>query len=362
MSKCKAMAAFVLGIVLAVPAWAAPDGPIGSAERAEVVQKLGTLLKQKYVFPDVAERVVAAIEQKEAGGGYRGAETGQALGAALGADLRALGDDQHFMVRYDPRFHERPAAAVPSAADLAEQRKDMEQMGYGIEKLERLPGNVGYMELRGFGPVEAVAPALSSAMSLLTGSSALIIDLRRNGGGSPDTVAWLMSHFFAQGDDRHLNDMFERPTGTTRQFWTVPAVTTRYDKPVYVLTSPRTFSGGEECAYDFQTQKRATIVGETTGGGSNPVGRFSLGHGLVLNLPVARSINPVTQTNWEHTGVKPDIAVPAAQAQQTAYVAILRSLVADAKEAEDKEYLQRTLALAEKGEREAPVYKMPVRR
>jgi C-terminal processing protease CtpA/Prc len=247
---------------------------------------------------------------------------------------------------------------VPSAAELAEQREDMARLAYGIGKIERLPGNVGYMEVRGFGPAEMVAPAFTAAMSLLAGSNALIIDLRRNGGGSPDSVAYLMSHFFPLGDQRHLNDIYDRPTNDTQQFWTLPSVGVRYDKPVYVLTSPRTFSGGEECAYDFQTQKRATLVGEATGGGANPGGRFSLGHGIVVNIPTGRAINPITKTSWEHTGVKPDIAVPAAQALQTAHVAILRDLLKTAKDPEEREHLQRALALTEKGESEPPVYTM----
>ena len=125
-----------------------------------------------------------------------------------------------------------------------------------------------------------------------------------------------------------------------------------------MLVSPRTFSGGEECAYDFQTQKRATLVGETTGGGANAGDRFALGHGLVVNIPTARAINPVTHTNWEHVGVKPDIAVPAAEAQQAAYVAILRQQVAKVTDPDDNAHLRKLLALAEKGESEAPVYTM----
>lgn len=165
-----------------------------------------------------------------------------------------------------------------------------------------------------------------------------------------------MSHFFPLGDQRHLIDMYNRPTGTTQQFWTVPTVAQRYDKPVYVLTSARTFSGGEDCAYDFQVQKRGTLVGETTGGGSNPVRWFSVGHGIVVAIPTSRAINFVTKTNWEHVGVKPDIAVPAAQALQTAHVAILRSLVSSAKADNERTKLQRVLAMAEKGEVEKPVY------
>lgn len=191
---------------------------------------------------------------------------------------------------------------------------------------------------------------------MLSGTDALILDLRRNGGGRPSSVAYLMSHFFPLGDERHLNDIYDRPTNVTQQYWTNPAITQRYDKPVYVLTSARTFSGGEECAYDFQTQKRATLVGETTGGGTNPVAPYSVGHGIVVAIPRGQAINPVTKTSWEHVGVKPDIAVPAAQAQQTAHVAILRQLLAANKDEGLRANLQRALAMVEKGEGEPAVY------
>jgi C-terminal processing protease CtpA/Prc len=192
-------------------------------------------------------------------------------------------------------------------------------------------------------------------MSLLAGADALIVDLRRNGGGSPASVAYWMSHFFPLGDRRHLNDLYDRPSNTTQEFWTVEAVAERYRKPVYVLTSARTGSAAEECAYDFQVQKRATLVGETTFGAANPVSPFSVGHGLVAWIPDGRSINPVTKTSWEHVGVKPDIAVPAAQALQTAHAAILR-LVSSAKDDNERTNLQRLLAMVEKGESETPVY------
>jgi C-terminal processing protease CtpA/Prc len=164
-----------------------------------------------------------------------------------------------------------------------------------------------------------------------------------------------MSHFFPPGDMRHLIDIYDRPTDTTRQIWTVPSVAQHYDKPVYVLTSARTFSGGEDCAYDFQAQKRGTVVGETTGGGSNPVSLHSVGHGIVVAIPSARTTNFVTKSNWEH-GVKPDIDVPAAQALQTAHVAILRKLVASAKDDDERTKLKRALEMAEKGEAERPIY------
>ena len=350
--------ACALGLALSSAAQADPTGPrLTAAERAEVLHTLEAKLGANYVFPDVATRLVAALPARD--GAYAGASSAGELADLLTRDLRTIGDDKHFRVFYAPDFHANEAPdAIPSAQEMAQQRVEAAEHGFGIEKVMRLPGNVALVELRGFGPTELVAPAFASTMALVQGSDALILDLRRNGGGSPNSVALWMSYFFAQGDERHLNDIYTRSTDQTQQYWTTTAVGERYDKPVYVLVSPRTFSGGEECAYDFQTQKRATLVGETTGGGANAGDRFSLGRGLVVNIPTARAINPVTHTNWEHVGVKPDVEAPAAQAQQVAYVAILRAQVARVTDPDDKAHLAKLLALAEKGESEQPVYKM----
>ncbi|OOG50262.1 S41 family peptidase [Rhodanobacter sp. C01] len=337
-----------------------PNPAIGNAERKAVIESLARQLQANYVFPDVAKQLTTALESKQAKGDYASANTADSFAKALTQDLRDIGKDGHFVVGYDPDFHPPAAhAAVPGKAELAQQRQEVASFSFGIQRVERLPGNVGYLEIRQFGPTAMVGAAYSSAMTILAGTDALIIDLRRNGGGEPNSVAYLLSHFFVEGDERHLNDIYTRPDNTTRQYWTNPSVGVHYTKPVYVLTSARTFSGGEECAYDFQTQKRATLVGETTGGGANPGDPVALGHGFAAFIPNGRAINPVTHTNWEHVGVKPDIAVAAAKAQQTAYVAILDTLLSNATDADQREELKHDLANAEKGESDPPNYLPP---
>lgn len=354
--------ALTLGFLLAPHAMAQPPAPkLSAGERREILQTLDARLTADYVFPETAARIVQGLRAKASA--YDKTTDAVDFGNKLSSDLRELGNDKHFRVFYDPDFHQRAAPdAVPSAQDMERQRAETEQLAYGVEKVQRLPGNVAYVELRGFGPTELVGSAYASTMNLVAGSDALILDLRRNGGGSPTSVSLWLSYFFAQGDERHLNDIYTRNTNETQQFWTSTGVGERYTKPVYVLVSPRTFSGGEECAYDFQTQKRATLVGETTGGGANAGDRFALGHGMVVNIPTARAINPITHTNWEHVGVKPDVAVPAADAQKTAYVAILRDQLGKATDEDDKQELAKLLASAEKGESPVPVYKMRMER
>lgn len=349
-----------LALMLALPvADAAPakPAPLGAADRHAVIETLDAKLQSHYVFPDVARELAKSIRARESAGAYSDAKDAEAFSQALSKDLRELGRDGHFNVNFDPDFRERPngARTPPSAQEIEQGRKEVASFAYGIDSLARLPGNVGYMELRGFAPTELAGEALTAAMTVLSGTDALILDLRRNGGGEPSTVAYLMSHFFAPGDERHLNDIYMREGDSTRQYWTDPSVQLRYTKPVYVLTSARTFSGGEEFAYDMQTQKRATLVGETTGGGANPGEPYSLGKGFVAFIPNGRAINPVTKANWEHTGVKPDIAVPAADARKVAHAAALRDIVAAAK-GEEKAYLADVLAKVEAGKEDAPVY------
>ena len=348
--------ALALCVVPAIAQQGPKPVPADAATRKAVIAELSSQLKANYVFPDVADKLATALAAKEASGGYAQAKDSKDFAEALSTDLRTLGNDGHFAVGYDPEFRATPANAVPDAASLEAMRQEISSRGFGIDSARRLPGNVGYLELRGFGPTAMVGPAISGAMTMLSGTDALILDLRRNGGGEPDTVAYLMSHFFAQGDDRHLNDLYFRNGDKTRQYWTIPSVGPRYTRPVYVLTSGRTFSGGEECAYDFQTQKRAKIVGEKTGGGANPGDSYAIGKGYAAFIPNGRAINPITKTNWEHVGVTPDIAVPAADAQKVAHAAILRELIAASKDPDEKAYLQDSLEDVEAGKAEVPVY------
>lgn len=157
-------------------------------------------------------------------------------------------------------------------------------------------------------------------MELVSHTNALIVDLRYNGGGSPDGVIFWTSHFFPD-EKTHLSSIYDGATGATKQYWSLAYLPgERYlDRPVYLLTSGYTFSGGEEFCYNLKAQGRATLIGETTRGGAHPTDSFPITPTLEITVPTARSVNPVTGTNWEGTGVEPDIAVPAPEAFAVAY-------------------------------------------
>jgi tetratricopeptide (TPR) repeat protein len=204
-------------------------------------------------------------------------------------------------------------AGDPAAA-MAAARRRMRAENYGFVRVEVLEGNVGYLDFRFFAPVEEARETAAAAMRLLANVDALVFDLRQNGGGSPDMVQFLCSYLF---DERtHLNSLYWREGDRTEAFWTLDDLPgpRLADVPVFVLTAERTFSGAEEFAYNLRTRERATLVGETTGGGANPGGFMPVSDRLGIFVPTGRAVNPVTGTNWEGTGVEPHVAVPAEEA------------------------------------------------
>jgi hypothetical protein len=208
-----------------------------------------------------------------------------------------------------------------------------------------MPGNIGYLDLRGFVDARMGAETASAAMNMLANADALIVDLRRNGGGDPAMVAFISSYLFG-AEPVHLNDLYWREGDSTHQWWTLPYVPGKRfgdKKPVYVLTSKRTFSAAEEFTYNLKNLKRATIVGETTGGGAHPGGMRKVHEHFGMFVPGGRAINPISKTNWEGTGVKPDIDVPADHALKTAQVDALKKLLETAKDQEWKDNLKRVL-------------------
>jgi C-terminal processing protease CtpA/Prc len=227
----------------------------------------------------------------------------------LTADLQTASNDKHLVV----------SVAREMAVDGA---RDCLFVNVGV-----LAGNVGYIKFDAFRSPEACGAMAAAAMTLVADCDALIVDLRDNQGGDPRMVAFMSSYFFTR--PVHLSDIYERRSNATVESWTLPFVPGPKftGKPVFVLTSPRTFSGAEEFAYDLQMLKRAVVVGEASGGGAHPVLSVQIGERYQIALPVARYVNPVSRTSWEGTGVGPDIPVREGLAVQTAYRAALESVL-----------------------------------
>jgi C-terminal processing protease CtpA/Prc len=329
-----------------------PDRTLDAAERRAVIDGVLDRLKQAYVFPDTAIAMERAIRARQRRGEYDRITSGRAFAESLTAHLQAVSRDRHLRVRH--RAEPFPIEANqdgPNPDERARARALGRQMNFGFERVERLAGNVGYLEIRSFGFDTADGSAVAAtAFSFLGNTDALIIDVRRNGGGSPHMVAQVSSYLFGS-DSVHLNSLYWRPADRTDHFYTRAVVPgTRYgpNKPVYVLTSRTTFSGAEEFAYNLQALRRARIVGDTTGGGAHPGGIRRVTDHFAVWVPTGRAINPITKTNWERVGVRPDVAVPSDEALRTAHLAALRRLREHATDAERQRALDRAIADVER--------------
>lgn len=246
------------------------DMKVDAAMRRQVIDGVLARLIEAYVFPDTAVAMERAIRERVRRHEYERITSAQALADSLTAHLQLVSKDRHLRVRYSYEpLPPVPEHRGPTPEAAARARAFGRQVNFGFEKVERLPGNVGYLELRSFGfEPEWIGAAAAAAFEFLANTDALIIDVRRNGGGSPGMVAFVSSYLFG-ADSVHLNSLYWRPGNRTDHFYTRPWVPgARYgpDRPVYVLTSRRTFSGAEEFAYNLQTRQRAVIVGDTTGG------------------------------------------------------------------------------------------------
>ncbi len=292
------------------------------ADITAITRELATLVAERYVFPGLGADLSQLLQDRLADGRYTLVPDEESLAATLTEELQSLNGDKHLRLRHSPS--ELPERG-DEAAELAAMAAWSERTAGGIARAGRLDGNVGYLDLQPLlFPPSIAGEAVAAAMTLIAPADALLIDLRQCLGGDPGMVAMLCTYLVG-AEPVHLIDMISRPaadgTAEVRQSWTMPFAPGRRfgpDKPVFVLTSGTTFSGGEELAYDLQQLGRATVVGERTRGGAHPVEGFRIRPHLQATIPIARSLSPVSGGNWEGTGVLPDIPVAASEALDAA--------------------------------------------
>lgn len=344
--------ATLVALILAIAAASSPNAaqqapaPLDAAVRQQVIDGAIDHMQRAYIFEDVAAKMADALRAHVKAGAYDTITAGPDFAAVLTRHLQEVSRDKHLRIIYEPQGI---AARQPAAtAEERARRAAAERRGnYGLHRVERLDGNVGYIELRGFSGSPEAGAAVTAAMNLLANTDALIFDLRRNGGGSPLTIGFISSYLFDK--PVHLNDFFVRETGRRQSFHTTETVEGRrygQTKPVYVLTSGRTFSAAEEFTYNLKNLKRATIVGATTGGGAHPGGVRRITDHFGIWLPDGRAINPITGTNWEGVGIAPDIAVDPAEALPAAHLDALKKIRATATDPAHRAELDRAIAAA----------------
>lgn len=281
------------------------------------------LLKAHYVSPHDVEQAEAAI--RELGSRYASLDD-EAYAKAVGPELSELLRDRHLLLEYRARpirDRAQPQTAEAAQSDAAKQARMEEfarRVNYGLSEVAVLDTNIGYLRIDGFMPPEVAGPALAAAMKQLHGTRALVIDLRESvNGGDPRMVALLCAYLVAE-PGRLLTTIAWRhkPAQESR----IPALAQDdaypLAAPVYVLTSRRTFSAGEELAYNLKVLKRARLIGEATGGGANPGSDHKVSAHLALFIPEGTAINAETGTNWNWTGVIPDEAIAPSGALERA--------------------------------------------
>lgn len=301
----------------ALPPGATPVNVVlDAALRQRVTDGIESDLTKYYVDASVAAKMNEALDAHVKVGDYNNITDGSAFAQKLTSDLRAISHDRHLGVDFNP--FKLPAPHEPTAEDRRRMRERLLGDNCAFDKVEILPGNIGYVKFDAFMDADVCGATVAAAMGFVEHTDALIFDLRENGGGQPGMVSLIASYMFDK--PTHLNDLYNRHDNSTTQYWTLAWVPGEPmpTEPVFVLTSHRTFSGGEEFTYDLKTQKRATIVGETTGGGAHPVRGLPVADYFMIGVPFATAINPITKTSWEGTGVEPDVKVSSDDALRTA--------------------------------------------
>lgn len=287
-----------------------------------VVGQIAEVIRQGYFDPARAEVIASAIVAEANAGRYDALTDPRDLQEALTQRLKTY--DKHFSVTAPLPA---PDAAAPTTPTLRPVPfpVGVARRGQGFRAVEILPGNVGLIDMRMFidfdGPEDAARRYADAALQLVSGADAVIFDMRDNGGGSPAMVGYLVSAFV--GPDADVYATFHSREGTESEAPAQPYAHPRLDVPVYVLTSGRSGSAAEAFAYTLQAARRATVVGETSAGAANPGGPAITPSGYRIFVSNGTPINPITRTNWEGVGVKPDVEAPAAQALDVAWQAAL---------------------------------------
>jgi hypothetical protein len=324
---------------------------ISSEQKRQAVSELAKLLRERYCIAAEAEKAAKSVERKLAEGGYDQYRDARTFADAITVDLQSVTRDKHLRFGVAPpelpSAPRTPSTPVNAEAERAAWRAEIRRGNYGLPRVEILPGNVGHLEVRRFQPPDLAGDTLVAAMGFLANADAIIVDLRNCRGGSAFVMPLFAGYFFSR--PTHLFDMEFRADNVTEHYWTAAWLPGKRlaEMPMYILTSGYTFSGAEGFAYRLKVLKRATIVGEATGGGANAGGVRDIAPFFRVWMPMGRPVDSDTGSNWEGTGVEPDIKTAARDALAVAHVAAIKALKAKAASDQDRARLDWALERAE---------------
>lgn len=326
-----------------------PASAMTPAIRAEVIDAAVAGLAQAYVDPEAGRTIGLGLVAKLKARAYDQMTNPAQFADAVTRDLRAVNGDLHLGLRFSPT---PPVAGGPAFDPF----RDAERQNFGFGRAEIMEGNVGYLEITGFNGAKGYQEVAVDALRFLSRADALIIDLRRNGGGSSETTHFVFSHFLGPTPVATIRVQSRSdPDGTVRQSLATVPGPRRPDVPLFLLTSQGTGSAAEEFSFVLKNLKRATLVGTRTAGAGHMVASRPVGHGFNLSVSITRVSDPATGREWEQVGVQPDVAVPAERALLEAHASALRAIAAANTDAGRAVTLTRLLEAAEARRQPKPV-------
>lgn len=310
---------------------------ISSQEQKEIIELICDRFEKVYLYPEQVIVIRDSLNRKLVEGKYSKLKSASDFAFQLDKDIFSITNDKHMAVMYNPQW----AAEIAKSSGnwTAEEVAILKESNYGFKELKILPGNVGYLDLRVFCPLRFAGETAVAAMNFFANCNALIIDLTNNGGGEDDMVQFLISYLVNPADSLlSFSTTYSRYKNDYYQSYVYPYVPGKklFNIPVYILISRSTFSAAEAFSFRLKTIHRATIIGENTRGGENPIEIQTVNDEYVLYIPAWKLVKSLTGTSsqWEGIGVKPDIEVQSSEALTTAYIHALRTLIDSSKSSE----------------------------
>ena len=309
----------------------AQNKEISKKEKKEIIKVISNNLLETYVDLELAKKMSSKIISNRKTKKYKSITNPIQFSKVLTKDLQEVSKDLHLRVNYEPKKIAQKKRNLPEELKLKRQKIMMMRMAsvnYGFTELKILNGNIGYLNLRMFADIKFAKDAATAAMNFLSNTNAIIIDLRENRGGVPNMMQ-LLSSYFTDAKPVLLSNFYERKTNSKTQIYTFESIDGKRmtNKPLYILTSNKTFSAAEAFTYTLKHYNKAIVVGEVTKGGANRTKRINLDANFSMSTPYIKAINPITNENWEGKGVQPDIKTDTKNAFVIAYINAINKTV-----------------------------------